>query len=59
MRIVDRGLVLLALRRSLAPGVVAWTICVLTFTLFAGSSGAIGTVDADARGSEISRTPRW
>ncbi len=42
MRIVDRGLVLLALRRSLAPGVVAWTICVLAFTLFAGS-GSHGT----------------
>src|SRR4029079_11866972 len=35
---VDRGLVLLALRRSLAPGVVAWIACVLVFTLVTGDS---------------------
>lgn len=60
MRIgVHRGLVLLALRRSLAPRVLVWTACVLVFTLARSSVGldAEGALDPIAAG--LARESVW
>jgi hypothetical protein len=48
MRLVDRGLVALALRRSLSLGVVAWAAALLVFTWLSGSA-------PDAQASDAAR----
>jgi hypothetical protein len=57
----DRGLILLALRRSLAPGVVAWMLCVLVFTLVGGgaSRGLLPDGSFDPVAAGLARESVW